>query len=813
MARNKKKRQSKASKKKPIKAGNAAPAPAQQETLLKKARESLEKGEYRRAMTGFQRLFKIDPETYRSDLIHTGSVHFHESIKNSQTALAMSALKILESAAASDFLAPMHLKLALSISEFDETSRLAIALLDDPNASPDAQRYAADALLAIPKAQRGDKTHPDLALVDQALACAAAGDFGEIPTILRALPRQSPFSHWRIFFKAVSAHANDDLATAHDALSRLDGACQKIAQAWIAPCEESLTAAVSLRGEPKLASNLDNLKRLDQRADFGTLFLRLSHFIPDFPSIADGISATLTDYLNPLMSQIESREQTFRNLCRPASDKSTESVFITLRVLFDWMVNLDFVDEEDIRFIEDLIPKGRAAFPEKADAVEACLRHHYAKELQRPGEENDLRHLMPQVIRWLETAVKLCPDNANYALTLVDHYHHAGRNESIDALIPDLLQRFPKNLEVINHAGINSLREKRFAEGLAHFLTLLKLDPLNDNAHVRVTVASLLSLQEALRRNDLKDALSNADLACEHARDSGDFFAQPVPTALQCSAFLESHNHMAEAGKYLALANLSPDALVFDRLVINGMLIGEIKQKIKKPGRSFHKKASLSSAIEMANFFIAAVPVFTPDQQEDCQDILADYAAAALKKDPDWRINVIPLVRLLFGKRAVTDVLDLLESTAFDLDSEDSITQLITLAEEAPHSGPDNIPPLKELRAKLVKEGMQDAVKLSDEILAYINSNDHELSRPGDDFDDDLNPFIDQDIPADDFDSQLQKLLNSDDPLTAIGKMIKSMAESTKEKSPKKKTPKKKAPKKKTATREDHDDDQLNLLF
>ena len=212
--------------------------------LERKARESLAQGQNRRAFDGFKRLFKLDPDTYRADLVVTATLYFRDTLGQSKLREARLVLDSLEGIASAPNIAAMGLRLAFLTGDGDAVVALADEILRAPDSLAEDRRAAADGLVTLPPERREGVVWEELRLLDQGLADASAGRLAEAGKPLRGIPRQSPFAHWRLFFKAICAHAEGDASTTAKALASLDGACLALAKAWVAPDLESLATAV-----------------------------------------------------------------------------------------------------------------------------------------------------------------------------------------------------------------------------------------------------------------------------------------------------------------------------------------------------------------------------------------------------------------------------------------------------------------------------------------------------------------------------------------------------------------------------------------
>lgn len=780
------------------------------EALEKKARECVARGEHRRAMEGYKRLFKIDPEAFRDPLVAAGAAYFGQCLTSSRSEPAEAVVRALDGVAPASLVAAMRLRLALANKKDAVAVALAVGLLGDPAAAPEDRRCAADALVGTAPEQRGDLSWPELALIDQALADAAAGNYAAVAAAMRALPRQSPFAHWRLFFKAVCAHAAGDAETAGKALALLDGGCAGVARAWIAPDAGNLATAVALLGEEKVAANLAALVRLDDRGEYASAFVRLIDCCRDFPAVARGIAATLGDYLTARMLGIEIEGQESMRLSRKAKEPGAgpETVFAIGRLFFEWLMRDEQFAERDARLVGNLVAEGRAAFPEHADSTEAYLLHRYAAKLLDKAEHPAMKYAPRLASEWLARAVEICPERSDAALGLVHCYLMDGRVEQCDAALAKVLKRFPTDLEVLFQAGRVSMRRGRYEEGLAYLLDLLARDPLSVKARSEVIHAAVESCEAYLMKKDITAAKRVAEIACSHSQESLPAPVRPTMILLQCGSLFEFFVGAAGARPYYdrAALRVAEDVFTYQRFVLSRMIAsyqtpGKPVKLAKSAPKSFLAQASLAHVPDMVDFFVMLMDSMKSTRVAECESLLCDYVEAAVARDPDWRVNAIRVARRLLGEDALYEVLTTLAETAGERAPRDAVA---TILEIATYTDFEDLPKVKKARARLGKEGFADAVAFCDELHEVIERRDREHQNPyghepggmG------LGPLAAlADLSREDLERALDAILGTDEAGAGRG--------------PKKKTAKtaKKATKKSVATEKDPDDGQLDLPF
>jgi tetratricopeptide (TPR) repeat protein len=808
LSRKKKKRLPKGPKN-PVSKGDgdtvAAGAATDVEALEKKARECLKRGDYRRAMEGYKRLMKVDAGAYGEHFLTACTGAFADFLRQAQPKSAEAVLRDLKERAPEPLLAMMRIRLALSTSQEGEAASAAAWLLASPDATPGERRFAADALVTIPPKERGQTECSETGLIDRALEDAAAGRFAEATTALRDVPRDSPFAHWRIFFKAVAAHGEGDAKTAEQALSKLDGACARVARAWIVPAADTLATAVALEGETKLAVNLPGLLRLDQRADHGAVFARLIEYGGAFPSVGCSLGATLTDYLCARISGARLDERLFEQLTKRVRRSSAPpiAVFVTGRFLFESLAKDPYLEKQDARLLEKAFPDVRAAFPAQADAAEALALYKYAVTLAENAEHGGPSSTLPLAADFLVRATKLSPDWELPFLELLVCYLALERAKECDDLLKAALRRFPESLEVLLKAGQVSLLRGRPQAALRYLLEMRARHPLTDKGCSEIINSAVMVCEQALGRKDPTAAAEMAEVAIGHARQSLAYVHTPDKILLQCGNLFETHLGEAAAKPYYdrAAALMAPDVFCYLRLV-TGFFQPKKSDRTRKGYRlpkTFLESATLNQALAMGKFLDAMEPSLSDAAFLKCEEVLADYARSAVLEDPDWRVAVVPFARFLLDAEWYVEVFDEVAEAAKKRSAGDPLVRVLGIAADP---SPAKKATLLKARKKLREEGFAAAVALCDATEKRL-----EDEPPGRDFSPRGGGDFEGDLPEH-WPNEVEKAL----------KALTEMAKKLPEKATKKKTAKKKTPKKKASVPKAHDkspgnDPQLDLPF
>ncbi len=690
-----------------------------EEVLARKAGECLKRGDFRRAMEGYKRLMKVDADAYAEAFVSACDGAFDDFLRQAQTKAAEIVIRNLVGVVPASRLEFLRVKQALAGRDDGEVVRAARALLEDAAARPEEARFAADALVAIPPEHRGAESNQEAALIDQALQEAAAGRYADATNALRGLARDSPFAPWRIFFKAVAAHAEGDSGTAGQALAKLDGACARMARAWIAPDSGALPTAVAMEGETKLAENLPAVLRVDGRADYASVFMRLCDYGRGFPAAGSSLDATLTDYLCTVLSPAALDDRSLSQLSKRAKNAGASpfAVFVIGRFFLDSVLAQPYVDERDARLIVNVVREVRDAFSGDADDAEAIVLTRYAAILLARAKYGGLSYAAHLAAEWLARARKARPTWETPALDLIAVYDQLGKTKECDAAVKAALARFPEHPDIVLRAGQVAFLRQRFDEALRHFRSVLARDPLSVPARREVINAGIACCGEALVRKDRAAAEKAAEIAVEHARDSLGGLQTPDKILLQCGNLFEIYLGAAAAKPYYdrAAERVAPDVFTFLRFATS-QITGESSKRKRTRSRlpkTFFENARLADAVPMVEFLNGMGDSLGEREYIDCDDGIAAYVKAGVARDPDWRVLVIPLARCLLRLGRFYEVAEVLRKAAAKREPRDPVAVLLAAV---PEPGRQHLKKLAAARAKLVTEGFTAAVAFCDEI-------------------------------------------------------------------------------------------------
>ncbi len=496
--------------------------------------EFLRIGKFRKARDAFKSLHKSQPSRALPLLIDANMALAQEMMTKGQVSEANQVLAYVKTIAPADF--NLNFTPAAASGPRDAWSSmvpLAAQRLANPTTLTDAAIRAADEMI-LGASSPDHPGHPDAHAVLTALELGyGAATASETAKLLRTVPRSSPFSHWVLFFKGMTAMESGDHARAADCFHRvpekslLQSSIPTLltlcgAPATPLPTPQTVRALCSWAGLPHLAEPLllaDPLWRKNHRSKAFTLLIKKIPGLLCFG--ARSFNADLTQLLNTefVASQLQFSDY-FDTVLDYVSNKSRA---VANAVVHQSFFAIDFADFdscahshlatalENLAIIASVFPVS----PAMHSRIFTRLAEGYIIAVKK--DDGDLCS-GPNAKKALEHALKHDPDNLRAWLMQCDLLAMGKDTSTYHRFVDDLTKRFPTHKEVLIRNGDCCTGRKSYTKALRNFDSAAKIDSVDPRITRGILRARLGIAEEAYKKGtpekakwDLIDSLASAD--------------------------------------------------------------------------------------------------------------------------------------------------------------------------------------------------------------------------------------------------------------------------------------------------------------
>lgn len=467
---------------------------------LEQAREHLAAGKFRKARDAAKILFKHDPDTGRPLLVEANLRLAEEMLANGQNSEAHTVIEYLRTIATPDEMAGLTRKSAATAGDWKSVAAGALeALIAAGETVDEADRNRwADEIVASFEALPPGELADEARSVQNALEAACSSRWEDAKAALRAVSRRSPFAHWTLFIKGLTAFHRGDLGRAGELFARLpvDGVPRLAAAPWRALLEElagatrqidadTLDCWLRMAGEPDLTGPLleaerrwtagqisasyDALKRASTfswdgvglGAQLRESFMSAPHALPD---------RAAEDWVKSLNSRI-SRD-------RALSEREAEEFKRTL-IQYDGPTEALYTIDFAVTSYLDHRTKRRGADPSYDACVHVWTGRIFSLPVENWGYSSDGLRWKSGAIERFKLAISLAPDWVEPYLELCRVYDATRQKQERNRLLDEMTARFPNHKETLMLAGRHAL-ERGVCRKAAGFFELARTaDPLD----------------------------------------------------------------------------------------------------------------------------------------------------------------------------------------------------------------------------------------------------------------------------------------------------------------------------------------------
>ncbi len=513
-------------------------SPAQ---LEQKARDDLKNHRYRKARDGFKELCKHDRDKYMPELILSYKGLAKQMVESGQTGEAqvvIDHIKTLDKNADNIQLeTEISLKRADSESAVEQYVKYFAA--GGTHLETGAVSKGVDAMVVAFKelpllAEKRPDLNGELIALQRAIECVSASDFDTALEHVRAIKRNSVFSHWKLLVKGMAAfYVNDDVK-AGMAFRMIPGGSApfKISRAFLLLIDKNTikevhendlkfvsTAAVRLASFLEFAQTIPRADYLWRRGRYRDSFdiIRKKH--SGFPSEARGFEATLTMFFYNAPSELshpanEKLLQHFRT-CRYDSElvnllsikaaanfykKEDDSYFIS--ELWE-----DFLDQYEV--VHGANNKFKAIiYAAIGDVFAVLVPDSGFFQLFGLKGGGSFMEDPEEAVEYFEKSIACNDEDRDVYLKLLNVYELEKENSKSNKLLDNMIKRFPEDKEILVKAGKACVERKVYVKGLKYLEQAFELDSLDSETKERLIWAVLKAALNNFKKKKVKAGAS-----------------------------------------------------------------------------------------------------------------------------------------------------------------------------------------------------------------------------------------------------------------------------------------------------------------
>ena len=696
--------------------------------------ELLRVGKFRKARDAFKSLNKSQPSRALPLLIDANLGLAQDMMAKGQVSEANQVLAYLKT------IAPAGFKLNLTPPEVVVNprdawaGRVPLAAQRLASAAPltDAAICAADEMI-LGASSPDHPAHPDAAAILTALELgygpAAAA---ETAALLRTVPRSSPFSHWVLFFKGMTALESGDRTRAAECFRRVPeksllhpAICALLTLCGVSetpqPTPRTVRALCSWAGISNLAEPLLLTDPLWRKKQHSKAFTLLTKKVPGLFCLgARSFHADLTrlltaeyvvtdqyesDYFETVLDYVEPKP---RSLANAAVDLS----FFTI----DFLTFSSCAHQHLATVVENLETISRVApislamrsriFTQVAEGYIRSVKQHSSDRCSGPNAKKALGR-----------AISDDPNNLRAWLMQCDLLAMGKDTSTYHRFLDDLTKRFPTHKEVLIRNGECCTERKSYTKALRNFESAAKIDSVDPRITRGMLRAHLGAAEEAYKKRtpakanwDLIDSLAATDKSdAEHSLWR--LRARRIVLEISCGI------NEVEVGVLVAAAlPLAPNAFLLENacrfgVLHRGLVLKEKSLNILFPARpgpeslaDFLAVIDEVATFEDGNFHIGA--------QNISQEIFATHQALLLSFVVVRRDLTTLLIRIFSSTHPDIDLVCPVIEQWYRRDPSDPLLRLICGNYRFPWLEAIPDPPFMELATQLLSSPDPDDRRL-----------------------------------------------------------------------------------------------------
>ncbi len=497
------------------------------------AHSYLEQGRFREAREEFKSLCKQDRTRFLPYLIEANLGLARSMIRQGQTKDAGQVLAYLKTIAPAGTSAIQKLEAELAMEmEVRQAPNAMVHLLETlaktPTEAASRVQQADRLVLLFPAALDAESAKLALAAevlsVVSGLKMVSEKAFVEALDATRVIGHHSPFSHWRLFIKALVAFHQGDREKAarffsglppdsvpgrasepfHLLLGRSPAKGQPI------PTAAVLEAAGKMLGESGMGRAIWMAEQACQRGDASQVYLDLQSSLAKFPAFGTSLCATLTDYaVHSYRHLDEEKSNDFgdkviaRAAQRDSARKSLESM-ILLRMSLQ--AEYKVISDSDVEFYFEAFLGAWEAQNGRDPSFAAAGYAWLGNVMLWPKgttltddpvwDASELARNPVMARRFLEKAIELDPSHLQAHLTLCEVFLDQNLLLEEQQLLETMVTEFPGEKKVLLRASEACLERNSLGKAIRYLEMARKLDRIDPTIPDRLAGAFLRQARE-----------------------------------------------------------------------------------------------------------------------------------------------------------------------------------------------------------------------------------------------------------------------------------------------------------------------------
>jgi tetratricopeptide (TPR) repeat protein len=478
--------------------------------------EFLRAGKFRKARDSFKALNKTQPSRALPLLIEANLGLANELISKGLVSEANQVLAYLKTIAPASYNLDASTTKEASLDAWATMVPLATQRLS-ASTLPEAQVRAADQIIlgAESPEQSG---HPDAMAILSALEIGYGAEHTQLTApLLRSVQRSSPFSHWVLFFKGMTALETGDHARAADCFRKIpdQSLLQASLPALLTLCGADKTQPPAPRVVRTLCSWADHPSLAEPLLHAETLWkskrrtTAISHLMQKIPHLicwgAQGFKADLSrflihDYYCNRNAEFSSDSNLFDQIISrtySAASAAIDSSFFSVK-LSDFHCSPHFHFQEAHKKLNDMscvVP----ICPAMMSRIYTRLAEQYINSAKTDPED---KSSPPSAKKALEEAIRHDPDHLQAWLMQCDLMSMGMDTSAYNRFLDALTKRFPSEKEVLIRNGDCCFERSSYTKSLRNFQNAAEIDSVDPRINRGIMRARLGIAEAAYRKGD-----------------------------------------------------------------------------------------------------------------------------------------------------------------------------------------------------------------------------------------------------------------------------------------------------------------------
>jgi len=524
------------------------------EASERRIRDLLNQQSWRKARDEAKELCKIDRGRYLPLLIGANVGLAREMLGKKLVSEARQVIAYLKTLAPRNVWEELEAEAAMKSGDYSAAAAGALRVLDQSNAAAAPLHRTADQLVLAfqTPSSSASAAAAQAAAIQEALEAICTEEYERAAELIRPIPRDSAFRHWKQFLKGMTAfHRGDGERAARFLLDLPEDSVPGRAALpylhWLGKadgrvrfealpdhCREFLAALAGAAAHSRFLVRAEQLW-MDGRPH--EMYKLVRNGLENFPSESLDWAGTLADFcLNCLfiLPPDEHGEYAdfFYGLMEGHPTRSAQETKMLLRVLC-----LACALQPDSMFLQINWEKFLAlraridgANPRIDSQAYEWLGMILAGMQPSPSPGFMPPKSLPRMpdakgaVRAFQKSIEADPDNLEAQLSLAYVLGRLKRNGERNRLLDSLARRFPENKHVLFLAADRCVARKAYAKGLALLARALEQDRLDPTIPEAIVIARYLQAFQLFQRGRCADARQALDAAEALAADRSDDF-------------------------------------------------------------------------------------------------------------------------------------------------------------------------------------------------------------------------------------------------------------------------------------------------